>query len=431
MQDDNMNNLSASPTPQGQPSTEPVESIEAVSVQQDVNITHANEPEPIQPMPTVQLGQSAEPAPIQTDQTASLEGASVNTPVVTDATANNTTEPVKKNNKTLVIVLSIVAALVIVAAVVVAIVMSVGNNKEDSAFSMIDVEDYCNSNNYEVEKQSYEGGDTKGDMITCEKSEEDFSAIYYITLNEPITDSEDLKELYSQMGFSGNGYLINEDNYKKMYYSIFGMTEYLIVKDNSIIVVVGTENDGVKNILLDLGYPDDKWGEGSSMDIDYDFNFNLNDDEDEDDNNKPSIIQDTQNSNDSNIDDSYFVSDDTKYVLTINGDYFEDEDGGAPSAVKMHEVFEYSGDTITGVTIYLEYTDAATAKIAFDYYSSEGIDESTDNVYVNDRYLVAEISQEFYEDLTVDEVRMQIELMEKMDDMDIDDYESLFESYGE
>lgn len=430
MQDDNMNNLSASPTPQVQPSTEPVESIEAVSVQQDVNITHANEPEPTQPMPTVQLGQSAEPTPIRTDQTASLEGTSINTPVVSDVTANNTTEPVKKNNKALAIVLSVVAALVVVAAVVVAIVMLMGG-KKDSALSIADVENYCNSNSYEVAKQFYDEYGVKGDMIACTKREDKTSSIQYIVLDKSSVDDESLKEFYSAMNAFGSGYLVNEDDYKKMYFSIFGMTGYVVLKDGSILTVSTSSNDDAKKILLDLGYPDDKWGEGSSMDIDYDFDFNLNDDEDEDDNNKPSIIQDTQNLNDSNIDDSYFVSDDTKYVLTIDGDFFDGEEGDAPSAVKMYVVFGYSGDTITSAILYQEYDSEAVAQIAYNYYKTQDMYDEVENVYVDGRYLVAEMPREYYEDMSVDEIKEQIELMEALDAEDMEDYESLFESYGE
>ena len=123
------------------------------------------------------------------------------------------------------------------------------------------------------------------------------------------------------------------------------------------------------------------------------------------------------------LDDSYFVSDDTKYVLTMeSGDYATEEDENTPS--KTHVVYTYSGDEITGMTTYAEYTDEATAKSAYDIYKDSD-QEGIKNLTLNGKYIIAEMSEDYYANITASEVKSQIEFMEMLKNMDTSDYETV------
>ena len=112
------------------------------------------------------------------------------------------------------------------------------------------------------------------------------------------------------------------------------------------------------------------------------------------------------------LNDSYFVSDNTKYVVTVDDSASSSD--GAP--VKTHYVYTYSGDKITGATIYLEFTNEATAKTALDAVKeeSEGVAKS---VSVNGKYIVAEMTEDQYSDMTLSEIKAAFEESEDTDNM--------------
>lgn len=127
------------------------------------------------------------------------------------------------------------------------------------------------------------------------------------------------------------------------------------------------------------------------------------------------------------INDDYFTSDGTKYVLTLeqNEVALEDEEY-AP--IKTHMVYYYSGDEVTGMTIYYEYLDEAAAKTAFEYISKEER-EGVKETKLNGKYIEITSSEDQYSDMTSDEVKQNIEFMELLKSMNYDtgdgyDYES-------
>lgn len=115
--------------------------------------------------------------------------------------------------------------------------------------------------------------------------------------------------------------------------------------------------------------------------------------------------------------DAYFVSDDTKYVLTVESDDMViDEEEEAYAPVKTHLVYTYSGDEITGLKAYYEYADNASAKAAYDYILSSG--EETGEVAIDGKYVIITAAPEEYEGLTASDVKQQVEFMEMMKNMD-------------
>lgn len=123
-----------------------------------------------------------------------------------------------------------------------------------------------------------------------------------------------------------------------------------------------------------------------------------------------------------NLNDAYFVSDDTKYVLTVNSDEL-DEEKTEVTPIKTHLVYYYSGDAITGMITYMEFADEATAKSAIEAYKS--IDQTgVKNIYTNGKYIVVEMTEDQYADITASDVKQQIEFMEMVKGMDPSEIEN-------
>ena len=113
--------------------------------------------------------------------------------------------------------------------------------------------------------------------------------------------------------------------------------------------------------------------------------------------------------------DSYFVSDGSKYVLTIESD--SDEDESAP--VKTHVVYFYSGDEITGAKTYYEFANAETAQAAYDSLK-DSVNE-INSLSVDGKYVIIVADESEYADITASEVKQQIEFMESLQNLNYED----------
>ena len=124
------------------------------------------------------------------------------------------------------------------------------------------------------------------------------------------------------------------------------------------------------------------------------------------------------------ISDSYFVSDGSKYVLTIESDdqstLETDSDENTP--LKTHLVYTYEGDTITGLKSYYEYADANAAKSALEAIK-ESLADSEESIQIeqNGKYLIVTAEEDAYKDMTASDVKQQIEFMEMLKNMSSDD----------
>jgi|GEM_PF-1736080 len=119
------------------------------------------------------------------------------------------------------------------------------------------------------------------------------------------------------------------------------------------------------------------------------------------------------------LNDSYFVSDDTKYVLTIDSDsMYNEEDEVVP--IKAHLVYTYSGDDITGLKAYYEFANESDAKKAYDQYQSDTIESEAYKEVVQDgKYVILTANESEYEGLTASDIKQRIEFMEMLKDMDL------------
>ena len=83
-------------------------------------------------------------------------------------------------------------------------------------------------------------------------------------------------------------------------------------------------------------------------------------------------------------------SDDTKLV-------FQDDDD-------TYMVFTYSGETITGYSVYVLFDSEALAKVALEEYNKDP-DEDVKKVYVDGNKVIIEYDESVYKDLTTSAVK--------------------------
>ncbi|MBR2543359.1 hypothetical protein IKF03_02085 [Candidatus Saccharibacteria bacterium] len=126
-----------------------------------------------------------------------------------------------------------------------------------------------------------------------------------------------------------------------------------------------------------------------------------------------------------NINESFFVSDDTKSVLELDaseGLLSADISGTESMPEKAYLVFFYSGDEVTGQSIYYEYSDQALAKKNADYLKSQKTDdEMISKILTNGKYVVVMMSEKTFEGMTSEDAKRQIEFMETMQKINLDE----------
>ena len=129
----------------------------------------------------------------------------------------------------------------------------------------------------------------------------------------------------------------------------------------------------------------------------------------------------------SGLSDAYFVSDETKYVLTLDAEEIATE-SEEYTPIKTHMVYFYSGDEITDAKIYYEFADEATAKAALEYYKESLGDEEYKDITTSGKYLIITSNESEYEGITASDVKQQIEFMEMLKNMDFSEDEEDIES---
>ena len=121
------------------------------------------------------------------------------------------------------------------------------------------------------------------------------------------------------------------------------------------------------------------------------------------------IILGSRNGGFGGLNDSYFKSDGSKYVLTVDS-----------SDMIGEEEHTYAGDKITGLKAYYEYTNNDDAKAAYEYYNTNMADEYK-SITRDGKYVILEIDESGYEGVTPDDVKQQIEYMEMLNELEADE----------
>lgn len=105
--------------------------------------------------------------------------------------------------------------------------------------------------------------------------------------------------------------------------------------------------------------------------------------------------------------DDYFVSDDTKLVLSMDARIsgFEESEYMPPIT---RVVYYYSGDTISGVRVFYEYRNNEIAKKAYETIGKEDKEWAASKA-LNDKYIIFDMTKEQYEGLNTNQIRESIE----------------------
>ncbi len=123
-------------------------------------------------------------------------------------------------------------------------------------------------------------------------------------------------------------------------------------------------------------------------------------------------------------DPSFFKSDDTKYVISIDN-FIDDEENAEEeteeavedySPLRTHLVYYYSGDSITDVKIYYEYTDKEKAAAAFKISNEANEFKDAAKAETNGKYIVITNKPSTYAKLKASYIKQQIEAMESLEE---------------
>lgn len=119
------------------------------------------------------------------------------------------------------------------------------------------------------------------------------------------------------------------------------------------------------------------------------------------------------------LNDSFFTSDGSKYVLTIDGDeaYIEED---LPMPTKYHLVYFYSGDNITGLKTYYQFADNEAAQLVYDYYieNNSGV---YDAINIDNNYVIMTVPSSDYDGLTASDIKQQVDFIKEMEQIEPDE----------
>lgn len=116
------------------------------------------------------------------------------------------------------------------------------------------------------------------------------------------------------------------------------------------------------------------------------------------------------------IESSYFASDNKKIVLTMNRDMAALDDSEYEPEI-THVVYYIDGDKITGVRAFYEYPNEQTAKNANEHLT---LGEFATAKALNGRFVIFQVNEDQYKNMTVTELKENIELLKEIDALVLD-----------
>lgn len=116
------------------------------------------------------------------------------------------------------------------------------------------------------------------------------------------------------------------------------------------------------------------------------------------------------------IESNYFASNDKKIVLTMNRDTAALDDSEYEPEI-THVVYYIDGDKITGVRAFYEYPNEQTAKNANEHLT---LGEFATAKALSGRFVIFQVKEDQYKDMTVTELKKNIELLKEIDALVLD-----------
>lgn len=101
--------------------------------------------------------------------------------------------------------------------------------------------------------------------------------------------------------------------------------------------------------------------------------------------------------------DDYFVSDDTKTVVSLEPD---NADANSTSSIHTRVVYEYDGDLVIGMKTYFEYNSEELAEKAFENLKDQ---PEFKNGVVSGKYIIVTADPNSFKGLTASDVQQQAE----------------------
>ena len=125
----------------------------------------------------------------------------------------------------------------------------------------------------------------------------------------------------------------------------------------------------------------------------------------------------TLNSTNPNLNEGFFVSNDTKYVIDADLDGFGDD-----RIVSAHDVYYYdSNNVVTGHEAYYEFINEETVQAVLPVYQSTKDDE-VEKVVANGRFIVMIANPTQYEGLNIETIKQWFENdEEQLDEQQLDE----------
>ena len=105
------------------------------------------------------------------------------------------------------------------------------------------------------------------------------------------------------------------------------------------------------------------------------------------------------------LSEEFFVSDDTKDVISLDADR---SSGGPNPSTHTHLVYTYDGDNVTGLKTYFEYPDEATAATALE--SLKDLQEFSGAIR-DGKYIVVTAPEDQFKGLTASDVKQQADAL--------------------
>ena len=124
--------------------------------------------------------------------------------------------------------------------------------------------------------------------------------------------------------------------------------------------------------------------------------------------------------------DDYFVTDDTKIVLSMDADETTFESSAYVLPI-THVVYYYSGDTINGVKVFFEYKNEQVAKKANSNLPTDDKDWAAGKA-LNGKYVIYDMKKEEFEGLSAEDIRNSVESI--MENQGFDRERSLNSGYN-
>ena len=114
------------------------------------------------------------------------------------------------------------------------------------------------------------------------------------------------------------------------------------------------------------------------------------------------------------IDESYFVSDNTKLVRDLRKDF----PNGLYGSKDIYMVYNYSDNQITKLVTYYDFETEEAAKAALEKYSDIFVvNENNEEVKVDGRYIAVTAKSHLYEGTTTESIK---NIIEDEDDVEVD-----------